>query len=81
MARPRYEETECKSVLNRVRGMGFAWSINPYKGCVHGCHYCFAGAITASSISTPATTSAGSSSCASMRRRCSAGSWQGVLEA
>ncbi len=42
MARPRYEETECKSVLNRVRGMGFGWSINPYKGCVHGCHYCFA---------------------------------------
>jgi DNA repair photolyase len=38
----RYEETEAKSVLNRVRGMGFAWSVNPYRGCVHGCHYCFA---------------------------------------
>jgi DNA repair photolyase len=22
--------------------MGFAWSVNPYRGCVHGCHYCFA---------------------------------------
>ena len=38
----RYEEVECKSVLNRVKGMGFKWSINPYKGCVHGCHYCYA---------------------------------------
>jgi DNA repair photolyase len=38
----RYEETEAKSVLNRVRGMGFAWSVNPCRGCVHGCHYCFA---------------------------------------
>lgn len=39
-----YEETICKSVLNRVKGMGLdmQWSLNPYKGCVHGCHYCFA---------------------------------------
>ena len=38
----RYEEVECKSVINRVKGMPFKWSINPYKGCVHGCHYCYA---------------------------------------
>ena len=38
----RYEEVECKSVINRVKGMAFKWSINPYKGCVHGCHYCYA---------------------------------------
>ena len=38
----RYEETECRSALNRVHGMGFKWSLNPYRGCVHGCHYCFA---------------------------------------
>ena len=38
----RYEEVECKSVINRVQGMAFKWSINPYKGCVHGCHYCYA---------------------------------------
>jgi DNA repair photolyase len=22
--------------------MGFAWSANAYRGCTHGCHYCFA---------------------------------------
>ncbi len=38
----RYEEVECKTVINRVKGMSFKWSINPYKGCVHGCHYCYA---------------------------------------
>ncbi len=38
----RYVETQAKSVLNPVRGMGFGWSANPYRGCVHGCHYCFA---------------------------------------
>lgn len=37
-----YEEVQCKSVLNPVRGMAFSWSINPYRGCVHSCHYCFA---------------------------------------
>ena len=38
----RYHETQAKSVLNAVQGMGFRWSANPYRGCVHGCHYCFA---------------------------------------
>ena len=42
MAKPHYEEIQSKSILNRVRGMDFRWSINPYKGCVHSCHYCFA---------------------------------------
>lgn len=42
MARAHYEEIQCKSVLNRVHNMGFGWSINPYRGCVHSCHYCFA---------------------------------------
>ncbi len=31
-----------KSALNRVRGMPFAWSLNPYRGCAHACVYCFA---------------------------------------
>lgn len=38
----RYEEIRAKSLLNPVKGMGFQWSINPYRGCTHGCHYCFA---------------------------------------
>ncbi|OYD09047.1 SPL family radical SAM protein [Paludifilum halophilum] len=33
-----------KSVLNRVKEarMPFDWSINPYRGCGHGCHFCYA---------------------------------------
>lgn len=37
-----YQEVICRSALNRVRGMPFAWTLNPYRGCTHGCHYCFA---------------------------------------
>jgi DNA repair photolyase len=35
-------EIACKSVLNAVRGMPFAWSINPYQGCFHQCVFCYA---------------------------------------
>ena len=37
-----YQEIHCKSALNRVDGMPFKWTLNPYRGCTHGCHYCFA---------------------------------------
>jgi hypothetical protein len=37
-----YQEVDCRSALNRVRGMPFDWTLNPYRGCTHGCHYCFA---------------------------------------
>ena len=42
MGRASYTEISCKSALNRVTGMPFAWSLNPYRGCVHACHYCYA---------------------------------------
>jgi DNA repair photolyase len=38
----RYQEVRCVSALNRVKGMPFEWTLNPYRGCTHGCHYCFA---------------------------------------
>ena len=38
----RYQEVVCRSALNRVKGMPFNWTLNPYRGCTHGCHYCFA---------------------------------------
>src|SRR5215218_1770954 len=42
MGRVEYREILCKSALNRVHGMPFEWSLNPYRGCVHACHYCYA---------------------------------------
>src|SRR5881227_4215018 len=38
----RYQEIRCRSALNRVKGMPFEWTLNPYRGCTHGCHYCYA---------------------------------------
>src|SRR5471032_2268943 len=38
----RYQEVACRSALNLVEGMPFKWTLNPYRGCTHGCHYCFA---------------------------------------
>jgi DNA repair photolyase len=37
-----YQEVTCRSALNAVNGMPFKWTLNPYRGCTHGCHYCFA---------------------------------------
>ncbi len=41
----QFLEVAAKTALNRVPGDGFmggAWTINPYRGCQHGCVYCFA---------------------------------------
>jgi len=38
-----YQEVRCRSALNHVKGMRyFEWTLNPYRGCTHGCHYCYA---------------------------------------
>src|SRR5438270_12657438 len=42
MASFAVREIAARSVINRVRGMPFAWSINPYRGCRHACVYCYA---------------------------------------
>lgn len=39
--KPEYREEPCRSALNRVRGMGFKWSLNPYMGCAHQCTFCY----------------------------------------
>ena len=41
-----FHEVRAKSVLNKVPGessMPFGWTVNPYRGCSHGCRYCLAG--------------------------------------
>jgi DNA repair photolyase len=38
----RYQEVICRSAVNHVKGMPFEWTLNPYRGCTHGCHYCYA---------------------------------------
>lgn len=38
----RYQEIQCRSALNPVKGMPFSWTLNPYRGCTHACVYCFA---------------------------------------
>lgn len=37
-------EENARSILseNRSPDIGFRWSINPYRGCFHGCAYCYA---------------------------------------
>src|SRR5947208_12316537 len=39
--RAEYREEPCKAALNRVKGMMFDWSLNPYMGCVHRCTFCY----------------------------------------
>ncbi len=39
-----FEKIKSKQVMNRVQApsMPFDWSINPYRGCSHGCSFCYA---------------------------------------
>ena len=43
--RATYLEETCKTALNQVPAASrvpFRWTVNPYRGCTHSCHYCFA---------------------------------------
>jgi DNA repair photolyase len=42
-----YREQPCRTALNKVSGMAFRWSLNPYTGCVHRCTFCFVRAFEA----------------------------------
>jgi DNA repair photolyase len=40
-----FHEVAARSALNRVPAASqvpFGWTVNPYRGCTHGCVYCFA---------------------------------------
>jgi len=39
-----YHELRSKDLLSRLNAspMPFGWTVNPYRGCEMGCHYCFA---------------------------------------
>ncbi len=39
--RSDFLEVSCRAALNRVRGMHFQWSLNPYTGCAHRCTFCY----------------------------------------
>ena len=39
--RTEYREEPCQAALNRVTGMDFRWSLNPYMGCEHRCTFCY----------------------------------------
>jgi len=45
--RVAYREDYCRTALNRVKGMPFDWSLNPYTGCAHRCTFCYVRAFEA----------------------------------
>jgi DNA repair photolyase len=42
IGRIRVTEIECKTALSPSRLPGYDYALNPYRGCAHGCKYCYA---------------------------------------
>lgn len=38
------QEIKCAAAMNHIssRFLPYSWDLNPYRGCAHGCRYCFA---------------------------------------
>lgn len=41
----KIREVSCKSALSYSRLPGYRYALNPYRGCSHGCKYCYASAV------------------------------------
>lgn len=44
---------QCKTAASRSRLPGLDWAVNPYKGCAHGCSYCYAQDVTRFELGRP----------------------------
>lgn len=44
---------KCVTALSRSRLPGLDWALNPYRGCTHGCLYCYVQDVTGFELETP----------------------------
>lgn len=44
---------QCKTAASRSRLPGLDWAVNPYRGCAHGCSYCYAQDVTRFELGRP----------------------------
>ena len=70
-----------RTALNRVKGMPFAWSLNPYTGCAHRCTFCYVRAFEARADRPRTTATAVRSASRSTSPRSCARSSRALLEA